>query len=74
MTDAIPEGVASAASCMDSPRIFTSFKPSSKDNASAKVKAVYSPRDKPAATSMESIIALPSSDIFIFSSAAKEDT
>ena len=29
MTDTMPEGLASAAACMLSPRIFTSFRPSS---------------------------------------------
>ena len=74
MTDAMPDGVASAAACMDSPRIFTSFKPSSNESASANVKAVYSPRERPATTSTASIAALPSGVIFIFSSAASEET
>lgn len=74
MTEAIPDGTASAAACMDSPRSLTSLTPSSKAMAPANVSAVYSPRERPAQTSTESISAWPSSVDFIFSSAAREET
>ncbi len=50
----IPLGVASAASCIAAPRFCTSISPSSKDIASAKTRAVYSPRLSPAAAPHDS--------------------
>ena len=47
----MPLGVASAASCIASPRTCTSRNPSSKSITPAKTSAVYSPRLKPAAAS-----------------------
>ena len=74
MTEAMPDLVASAAACMDSPRSFTSLTPSANVIAPAKVSAVYSPRERPAQTSTASISAAPSGVDFIFSSAARDAT
>mmetsp|Transcript_5793 Transcript_5793/g.18580 ORF Transcript_5793/g.18580 Transcript_5793/m.18580 type:complete len:333 (-) Transcript_5793:565-1563(-) len=47
-TDSIACLLALAASCMASPRSFTSFIPSSKENTPATQSAVYSPSESPA--------------------------
>ena len=74
ITDTIAEGVASAAACIDSPRSLTSLSPSSKESAPAKVSAVYSPRERPQATSTASMSAWPFSPERIFSTAASDET
>ena len=48
MTATMPDGVASAAACIASPRAFTTVSPSSNDIAPANTSAVYSPRLSPA--------------------------
>mmetsp|Transcript_96408 Transcript_96408/g.300971 ORF Transcript_96408/g.300971 Transcript_96408/m.300971 type:complete len:201 (-) Transcript_96408:186-788(-) len=42
--------VTAAASCIASPRSFTSFRPSSKEKTPAAQRAVYSPSERPATT------------------------
>ncbi len=49
ITDTIPEGCASDAACIASPRSFVSLTPSAKLIAPAKQRAEYSPKDKPIA-------------------------
>mmetsp|Transcript_62296 Transcript_62296/g.122564 ORF Transcript_62296/g.122564 Transcript_62296/m.122564 type:complete len:216 (-) Transcript_62296:173-820(-) len=47
-TDSMSCSLSSAAACMNSPRIFTSRRPSSKEKTPAAQRAVYSPSDRPA--------------------------
>mmetsp|Transcript_81790 Transcript_81790/g.213383 ORF Transcript_81790/g.213383 Transcript_81790/m.213383 type:complete len:221 (+) Transcript_81790:206-868(+) len=49
-TETMPCALSVAASCIASPRSFTSRRPSSKLKTPAAHSAVYSPRDRPAAT------------------------
>ena len=73
MTDTMPDGAASAAACMDSPRSLTSLRPSSNVNAPANVRAVYSPSDSPAATLAAATASSPCS-ARSFSTAARDAT
>ena len=74
MTLTMPLSAASDAACIASPLTLVILTPSSKERAPAKHSAVYSPSERPHATSAASMVAAPPSEALSFSTAAIDAT